>query len=261
MPNPALTPSILQTLLAGLSRTIARGAADDPATTGTAAALLAAFLPQTPVQAMLAAQAVALHHAAIDCFGRAMQTPEDDGPTITRLQRNGASLTRAFTAALHTLHRCQLAAAQAAAAEQQDLLQREEAAPPRAQPAPEPPGSHQEEWEDPLQRENDAEGTDLSAARPENRAEALGPRLREDDDGRHPTAVSRQNPLQRETPAGQAKPAEQHPPHRRWEDLTEAEQFAILYPERVAAGATGHEDIDLWLTKPVRPSAPARSAR
>jgi hypothetical protein len=258
MPNPALTPSILQTLLAGLSRTIARGAADDPASAETATALLAAFQPGTPVQAMLAAQAVALHHAAIDCFGRAMQTPEDDGPTITRLQRNGASLTRAFTATLHTLHRCQLAAAQAAAAEQQDLLQREQAAPPHVQPAPEPPGPHQDRWENPLQRENDADGTGPSAARPANRGEALDPRFRED--GR-PTTVSRENPLQPETPAGQAKPAQQQPPHRRWEDLTEAEQFAVLYPERVAAGATGHEDIHLWLPKPVRPSAPARSAR
>ena len=69
------------------------------------------------------------------------------------------------------------------------------------------------------------------------------------------------NPLQREPLPRQANPAEQHPPHRRWEHLTEAEQFAILYPERVAAGATSHEDVDLWLTKPIRPSAPPRSAQ
>jgi poly(3-hydroxybutyrate) depolymerase len=51
------------------------------------------------------------------------------------------------------------------------------------------------------------------------------------------------------------------PARRAWEQLTDAEQFAILYPERVAAGATGHEDIDLWLPQPNEPAAPARSAR
>jgi hypothetical protein len=253
MPNPILTPAILQTLLTGLSRTIARGAADDPASTETAAALLAAFLPQTPVQAMLAAQAVALHHAAIDCFGRAMQTPEDDSPAISRLQRNGASLTRAFTATLHTLHRCQLAAAQAAEAEQEDLLQREEAAPP----APQPPGAHQDGWEHPLQREDALDASPIVPAQagtqgspPEGGAAALGPRFREDDGKRAGclTPASTQNPLQRET-------LPERPAERPWEQLSEAEQFAILYPERVAAGATSHEDVDLWLTTPRRPAA------
>jgi hypothetical protein len=56
---------------------------------------------------MLAAQAIALHHAAMDCFGRAMETEPDDQVAITRLQRNAASLTRAFTATLRTLQRCQ----------------------------------------------------------------------------------------------------------------------------------------------------------
>jgi hypothetical protein len=246
MPNPILTPAILQTLLTGLSRTIARGAADDPASTETAAALLAAFLPQTPVQAMLAAQAVALHHAAIDCFGRAMQTPEDDSPAISRLQRNGASLTRAFTATLHTLHRCQLAAAQAAEAEQQDLLQREQAAPP----APEPHGAHQDGWEHPLQPDLPVapEKAGVQGSPPDLDVAALGPRFREDDGGGRPAIGFAQNPLQREK-------LPERPAERPWEQLSEAEQFAILYPERVAAGATSHEDVDLWLTTPRRPTA------
>jgi poly(3-hydroxybutyrate) depolymerase len=62
--------------------------------------------------------------------------------------------------------------------------------------------------------------------------------------------------LQPEPLSRQANPAEQQPSHRRWEDLSEAEQFAILYPERVAAGAVSHEDIDLWL-----PALPERAAR
>jgi poly(3-hydroxybutyrate) depolymerase len=255
MPNPALTPSIRQTVLAGLSRTLARGEEHDQQ---TAAALLEAFQPGTPIQAMLAAQAVALHHAAIDCFGRAMQTPEEDGAAITRLQRNGASLTRAFAATLHALQRCQAAAAQAAETERQKPLQREDATSPCLQPAPDAPSLHQDGWEHPLQREK---GSDLSAAPPGNRGEVLGPRFREDDGGSHPSGAFAQNPLQREPLPRQADLAEQQPIRRRWEDLSEAEQFAILYPERVAAGATSHEDIDLWLTKPAKPAAPVRSAR
>jgi hypothetical protein len=109
-----------------------------------------------------------------------------------------------------------------------------------------------------LQRE---EGTEVSAAHPGNRGEALDPRFREDAGGSQPTGVFAQNPLQREPPSRQANPTEQPPPHRCWEDLSEAEQFAILYPERVAAGATSHEDIDLWLPGLPQRAAQARSAR
>jgi hypothetical protein len=219
MPNPALTPSILQALLAGMSRTLARGEGQDPE---TAAALLEAFHPGTPIQAMLAAQAVALHHAAIDCFGRAMQTDPEEHTTAARLQRNAASLTRAFTATLHTLQRCQIAAAQAAETGQQNLLQREDAAPPCPPPAPGLPDPRQNRWENPLQRER----------------------------------LTRQARSEQMPRSGDDQPA-----RRAWEQLTDAEQFAILYPERVAAGATGHEDIDLWLPQPNEPAAPARSAR
>jgi hypothetical protein len=58
------------------------------------------------------------------------------------------------------------------------------------------------------------------------------------------------DPMQREQPA-----------QRPWEELTEAEQFAILYPERVAVGATSHEDADLWLHRFTKPAKPLRAAR
>jgi hypothetical protein len=95
-----LTPD---TLLASLSRTLSRDAEQPEA----AAALLDAFHPQNPIQAMLAAQAIALHHAAMDCFAGAMETPAEDRSTITRLHRNAASLTRAFAATLRALQRDQ----------------------------------------------------------------------------------------------------------------------------------------------------------
>jgi hypothetical protein len=172
---------------------------------------------------MLAAQAIALHHAAMDCFARAMQTGAEDHATATRLHRNAASLTRAFTATLQTLQRCQAQEAR------EDHMQPEPPQPrPQPQPhqpAPQPQRLRQTAQQDPMQREPAAEAPPLSH----------GP----EEDLMH-----------RENPAP-----------RRWEDLTEAEQFAILYPERVAAGATSHEDADLWLPKFTRQPAPLPAGR
>jgi hypothetical protein len=265
-----LTP----TLLAGVSRTLARDSAPDPE---AVAALLEAFHPQTPVQAMLAAQAIALHHAAMDCFGRAMETDPEDHATATRLQRNAASLTRAFTATLRTLQRCQAGAAREKPMQRetecggawQDGACGKEFSPGRSGmgagvetpplPLSVPPpatSSHNS-----MQHENDADGTALPVALAQARAqgatrqsvaepEALDPRLREDDGGRlsRPAADLAENPMQQ--PAPGLRPGGEEPTPPRWEDLTEAEQFALLYPERVAAGATSHEDADLWLFNP-----------
>jgi hypothetical protein len=55
--------------------------------------------------------------------------------------------------------------------------------------------------------------------------------------------------MQRESAAKAPLPTDDRPAQRPWEALTEAEQFAILYPERAAAGATSHEDADLWLPR------------
>ena len=66
--------------------------------------------------------------------------------------------------------------------------------------------------------------------------------------------------MQRERAAKAPLSADGGLAQRPWELLTEAEQFAILYPERVAAGATSHEDAHLWLSNPVPPPA-ARAAR
>ena len=197
------TPALLQPLLAGVSCTLARGGAQDPE---AAAALLEAFHPQTPIQAMLAAQAIALHHAAMDCFGRAMEAEPEDHATATRMQRNAASLTRAFTATLRTLQRCQALPSREddSGHDMEDPVQPEPPRQPPHQPRPEPASVRPNAHQDPVQREN--------------------------------------------------------PASRPWEHLTEAEQFAILYPERVAAGATSHEDAHLWLSNPVPPAA-ARRAR
>lgn len=63
----------------------------------TAAALSAVqgFAPRDPVEGMMAAQAVALHHAAMECFRRAM-IPGQSFEVADRLRRQGANLSRAM---------------------------------------------------------------------------------------------------------------------------------------------------------------------
>jgi len=63
----------------------------------TAAALSAVqgFAPRDPVEGMMAAQAVALHHAAMECFWRAM-IPAQPFEVTDRLRRQGANLSRAM---------------------------------------------------------------------------------------------------------------------------------------------------------------------
>jgi hypothetical protein len=87
-----------------------------------------------------------------------------------------------------------------------------------------------------------------------------------------PASVRRnaqQDPVQRERPeapppsrgTGKDRLQRENPAPPAWEHPTEAEQFALLYPERVAAGATGHEDIDLSLPRSGERAPPARAAR
>jgi hypothetical protein len=64
----------------------------------SATAALAAvhgFAPKDAVEGMLAAQAVALHHAAMECFRRAM-LPGQSCEVADRLRRQGANLARAM---------------------------------------------------------------------------------------------------------------------------------------------------------------------
>jgi hypothetical protein len=64
------------------------------AITGALAAVHA-FGPKDAVEGMLAAQAVALHHAAMECFRRAM-IPDQPGEAAARLRRDAANLSRAM---------------------------------------------------------------------------------------------------------------------------------------------------------------------
>ncbi len=60
----------------------------------SAMAALVGFAPQDEVEGMFAAQAVALHAAAMECFRRAM-IPEQPAEIASKLRRDGANLARA----------------------------------------------------------------------------------------------------------------------------------------------------------------------
>jgi predicted RNA-binding protein YlxR (DUF448 family) len=79
--------------------------AEDQAKAQSAAVLaLAAFKPKDAVEGMLAAQAVGLHHAAMECMRRAM-IPEQPFEAATKLRKDAANLCRAMTDMLDALDR------------------------------------------------------------------------------------------------------------------------------------------------------------
>jgi hypothetical protein len=96
----AFTETLLDTVLATLRVTPAEGAKRVAA----AAAALAAFKPTNEVEAMLAGQAVALHHGAMECLRRAM-LPDQHPDTASKLRKDGANLARGMTDMLDALDR------------------------------------------------------------------------------------------------------------------------------------------------------------
>jgi len=62
---------------------------------GAALAAVRGFNPRDEVEGMMAAQAVALHHAAMECFRRAM-LPGQSPDAADKLRRQGANLSRAM---------------------------------------------------------------------------------------------------------------------------------------------------------------------
>jgi len=70
----------------------------------TVAAALAAFEPKDEIEGMLAAQVVALHFGAMECFRRAM-IKEQPGETASKLRKDGANLARGMTDMVEALDR------------------------------------------------------------------------------------------------------------------------------------------------------------
>jgi hypothetical protein len=74
------------------------------ATVGAAMAALAAFKPTDEIEGMLAAQAVALHFGAMECFRRSMLAGQQS-EAISRLRKDGANLARGMTDMLEAMDR------------------------------------------------------------------------------------------------------------------------------------------------------------
>jgi hypothetical protein len=71
---------------------------------GAACAALEAFKPTDEIEGMLAAQAVALHFQAMECFRRAM-LPDQLSETTSKLRRDGGNLARGVTDMMEALNR------------------------------------------------------------------------------------------------------------------------------------------------------------
>lgn len=69
-----------------------------------ASAALAAFKPTDEIEGMIAAQAVAMHHGAMECFRRALLT-DQPAEIAAKLRKDGANLSRAMTDMLDALDR------------------------------------------------------------------------------------------------------------------------------------------------------------
>ncbi len=93
--NPAFSRHLLSAV--GSTLWFPEGTPPAQIVAATAAALSAVqgFAPRDPVEGMMAAQAVALHHAAMECFRRAM-IPGQSFEVADRLRRQGANMARAM---------------------------------------------------------------------------------------------------------------------------------------------------------------------
>jgi len=93
--HQGLSDQILNAVSAALCLPEGAGPAARAEAAAAAMAAVHGFAPRDPVEGMMAAQAVALHHAAMACFGRAM-LPGQSAEVMERLHRQGASLCRAM---------------------------------------------------------------------------------------------------------------------------------------------------------------------
>jgi hypothetical protein len=91
-----------------LKATVATVATQDPDAVSlhiaATSAALAAFNPADEIEGMIAAQAVALHFAAMECLRRAM-LPGQTSEVASKLRKDGANMARAMTDMLDALDR------------------------------------------------------------------------------------------------------------------------------------------------------------
>ena len=100
--NHYLVDSLMRTMwVVGGQDPAARAALESKAM-GAAVAALRAFEPKDEIEGMLAAQAVAMHHASMECFRRSIIS-EQSADTASKLRRDGGNLSRGMTDMLSAL--------------------------------------------------------------------------------------------------------------------------------------------------------------
>jgi hypothetical protein len=129
-----------------LRSTLATIATTDPTTVpqrvAAVTAALAAFKPVDEIEAMIAAQAVGLHHATMDCLRRAMLAGQP-AEVASKLRKDAANMGRAMTDMLDAMDRKRGKAPQVVRVERvvvheggQALVGNVQAADPARKPAP-----------------------------------------------------------------------------------------------------------------------------
>ncbi len=98
--NSVLLNSVLSCLW--LPENVPEQTKDDQFTAALGA--MSAFKPQDEVEGMIAGQAVAMHHASMECFRRAM-IAQQPGEVAARYRRDGASLARGMIEMVEALER------------------------------------------------------------------------------------------------------------------------------------------------------------
>lgn len=103
--SPEFNSTVLREVIGTIWMTRAAGDTEAKAqAVAAAAAALKAFKPTNEIEAMLAAQATALHFGAMECLRRTM-IPEQPAEIASRLRRDGVNMARAMTDMLEALDR------------------------------------------------------------------------------------------------------------------------------------------------------------
>jgi hypothetical protein len=164
MPDCVFADHLLDTLSHTLT-TGAFGSAEELSDRWEAArTLLVAMRPRDPVEAVLAARAVAVHHASMDMYARAALPGTSDEAAI-RLRSGAIAASHAFDAALLALEKRQAKSAQAAS--DTEVTTQGKAAPrPAAWTAQSPAASVADRRNEPAPNAGPARGTSTGGDQP-----------------------------------------------------------------------------------------------
>ncbi len=138
--DPATLATLVRTTLDALPVNPDWSAEDIAARREAALLAVAALGPRDPVEAMLAARVVALHHAVMESLRRAV-LPEAEDTMVIRLRGSAIALSRLFDATLRELEQMQARPARPVQAAPEPAAEEDDDRQPEAgEEAPIPPG-------------------------------------------------------------------------------------------------------------------------